>query len=65
MAGIGGHTCDLGSWEVETESQGVKEHPQLHSKFKASLGYMKQTNKQILGKCIDGKLGPKAQPHID
>lgn len=41
------HACNLSTLEVEAEKSEVQDHPQLHSEFKASLGYMKSCqNKQ-------------------
>lgn len=35
------HTCNLRTWEVEIGRSWVQSCPQLHSEFKASLGYLK------------------------
>lgn len=41
------HACNLSTLEVEAEKSEVQDHPQLHSEFKASLGYMRSCqNKQ-------------------
>lgn len=33
-------------WEVEAEGSGVQGHPQLHSEFEASLGYIRSCLKK-------------------
>jgi hypothetical protein len=33
--------CNPSIWEVEIEGSKVQDHPQLYSKFEASLGYVK------------------------
>lgn len=36
------HACNPSTWEVET---GAPRHPQLHSKFEASFGYIRLSQK--------------------
>jgi hypothetical protein len=45
------HACNSTTWESESGGSQVQVQSELHSKFKASLGYivtlfLKQTNKQ-------------------
>lgn len=55
------HACNLSAQELEAEASGVQGHPQLHSRFKARLGYMrpyvKQTNGQTSQDIHIRKLG--------
>lgn len=41
------HVCYLSTQEVEVGVSKILGHPQLHSEFKASLGYMRSCNRKI------------------
>ena len=39
------HICKPSTWEVEAGGSEVRGHPQLHSEFEASLGYIRASLK--------------------
>lgn len=43
--GMVGHSCNSSTLETESARLGVQDHPWVHIKFKASLGYMKHCTK--------------------
>jgi hypothetical protein len=46
LAGCGAHTCNFNVIEVQAGGSKVQDHAHLHSKFKASLGYMRSCLKK-------------------